>query len=130
MINISLKSKHFYLIAADLKNNAAFYSQTTNNAIASATNGTLDDDTVAIDIDVAMFVSVFQTLSLKPEGQYNRINSEMMDLLAPQLAAGVQSGNEEWISAATQINAIRDANWAVADDMIAQGKAFIDSING
>lgn len=130
MINISLKSKHFYLIAGDLKNNSASYSQTTNNAIASATNGTLDDDTVAIDIDVAMFVSVFQTLSLKPEGQYNRVNSEMMDLLAPQLAAGVQSGNEEWISAATQINAIRDNNWAVADDMIAKGKSFIDTING
>lgn len=128
MINISLKAKHFYLIAADLKNNAAWYSQTTNNAISQATSGKADDDLAAIDIAVDMFVSVFQTLSLKPEGQYNRVNSEMMDLLAPQIQAGVQSGNEEWISAATQINAIREANWAVATAQIQTGKDFIQAI--
>lgn len=128
MVNITLKVKYFYLIAADLQYNPAFFSQTTNNAIAAATDGKQDDDNASIDIDVAMFVSVFQTLSQKPEGQYNRCNSEMMDELAPQIQAGVQSGDEEWISLATQVEAIRNTNWAVADNQIASGKAFIDSI--
>ena len=128
MVNITLKVKYFYLIAADLQYNPAFFSQTTNNAIAAETNGKQDDDNASIDIDVSMFVSVFQTLSQKPEGQYNRCNSEMMDELAPQIQAGVQSGDPEWISLATQVEAIRNTNWAVADNQIASGKAFIDSI--
>lgn len=127
MVNITLKAKYFYLIAADLQYNPAFFSQTTNNAIAAATSGKQDDD-ASIDIDVAMFVSVFQTLSQKPEGQYNRCNSEMMVQLEPQIQAGVQSGDPEWISLATQVEAIRNTNWAVADNQIASGKAFIDSI--
>lgn len=128
MVNITLKAKYFYLIAADLQYNPAFFSQTTNNAIAAATNGKQDEDNASIDIDVAMFVSVFQTLSQKPEGQYNRCNSEMMAELEPQIQAGVQSGDPEWISLATQVEAIRNTNWAVADNQIASGKAFIDSI--
>jgi len=128
MVNITLKVKYFYLIAADLQYNPAFFSQTTNNAISLATGGKLEDDDASIDIDVAMFVSVFQTLSQKPEGQYNRCNSEMMVQLEPQIQAGVQSGDPEWISLATQVEAIRNNNWAVADNQIASGKAFIDSI--
>lgn len=128
MINITLKAKHFYLIASDLKNNAAWYSQTTNNAIATATDGKADTDDCAIDIEVSMLVSVFQTLSMKPEGQYNRVNTEMMTMLEPQINAGVQSGNQEWIDAATQIDAIRQANWAVADNCINDGKSFIETI--
>lgn len=128
MVNITLKVKYFYLIAADLQYNPAFFSQTTNNAIAMATSGKQDDDDASIDIEVAMFVSVFQTLSQKPEGQYNRCNSEMMAQLEPQIQSGVASGNEEWISLAEQVEAIRNTNWAVADNQIASGKAFIDSI--
>lgn len=128
MINISLKAKHFYLIAGHLKDRSAFYSQVINNSIQVATAGKLEDDTAAIDIEVPKFVEIFQMLSGMPEGQYNRCNSEMMDLLTPQIEAGVQSGDPEWIDAANQVNAIREVNWAVSTEMINKGKAFIDTI--
>ena len=128
MINIQLQAQHFYLIAGTLQFNSASYSAKTLNAIKEATAGKADTDTATLGIEVDMFVSVFSTFSQKPEGAYNRPNTEIMDLLTPQIQAGVQAGDPEWISLAEQVEAIRVANWAVSTNDMNNGKQFIESL--
>ena len=78
-----------------------------------------------MSVDVQKFTDIFQQLSRQPEGVYNRPNTEMMDLLTPQIEAGVQAGDEEWITLANNVTAIRNANFAECASYVAAGKAIV-----
>ena len=126
-ISVELKAKHYYLVAEILFSTAAYESYKTLNSIAVACQGTLDDDLVTLLIAPEKVFYVYNILTYKPEGQFNRVNSEMYDLLLPQIQAGAQGGNEQWIWLGTQIQSVRDQNLSVVDNMIANGKSRLYS---
>jgi hypothetical protein len=125
MIPVQLKAKHFYFVANDLKRYSAEEFYTLIKRIAMQCGGMADDDLVTVNTTVYDLVKIFQIIANKSEGQANRINTEMMQLLTPQIQAGVAADEAEWIDAAQQITAIRESNWAITDAAIAAGKAFI-----
>lgn len=122
MVQLELKAKHFYLIAEILFGFAAYSSFSTLEKIKTACNGVSDDDLVTVESDSNTIVSVFQTLSQRPEGSYNQINGEMLDLLLPQIQAGVTAGDPEWIFLGQTISEIRANNLAIITTSIQNGK--------
>jgi hypothetical protein len=123
MIQVNLKAKHFYLIAEILFGYAAYSSFATLEKIKIACNGVGDDDLVTVESDVDTITGVFQTLSQRPEGSYNQINGEMLDLLRPQIVAGTTAGDPEWTKLGENITEIRDNNFLVITNSIANGKS-------
>jgi hypothetical protein len=123
MIQLDLKAKHYYLIAEILFGFAAYTSFATLEKIKTACLNVADDDLVSVESDVNTVTQVFQILSQKPEGSFNDVNTEMLDLLFPQLAAGVGAGDPEWIQLSNNVTEIRTNNLAVVTDSIANGKA-------
>lgn len=122
MIQLQLKAKHYFLIADILFATAAYVSFPTLEKIKVACQGLNDDDTATVEIDVPTVLSVFGILAQKPEGSYNNVNTEMMDMLTPQIQAGVANDDPEWISLGEQVTAIRSANLEVVTNSIASGK--------
>jgi hypothetical protein len=122
-IQLELKVKHFYLVAEALFSTAASDSFETLNVIKNACAGFLDDDLVSILISPSRVFDVYKNLTFRPEGQFNRVNNEMFDLLVPQMQAGVASGNQQWIDLYSQIEGLRTANLSVVDIMIVNAKA-------
>lgn len=122
-IQVELKAKHYYLIAEILFSTAAYESYKTLNSIGIACTGVQDDDLVNLLIAPDKVFYVYNILTYKPEGQFNRINTEMFDLLTPQIQAGVIAGDPDWQWLGIQIQNTRDQNLQVVDQMIASGKA-------
>jgi hypothetical protein len=122
MIQVELKAKHYFLIADILFGTAAYVSFPTLEKIKIACQGLQDDDAATVEIDVPTFLNVFNILTQKPEGSYNNVNTEMMDMLTSQIQAGIADGNEEWISLGEQVTTIRANNLQVVTDAIAGGK--------
>ena len=127
MISVQLKAKHYYFVSNDLKRYSAEEYYTLIKRIAMQCSGAADDDLVSVNTSVADLVKIFTNIASKPEGQANRINTEMMQILTPQIQAGVTAQDQEWMSAAEQIQAIRESNWAITDSAILAGKAFIQT---
>lgn len=127
MISVQLQAKHFYFVTNDLMRYAAMEYNSLLKRIAMQCGGVEDDDLVAVSTSVDDLVKIFSLVADKPEGQTNRINTEMMTLLEPQINAGIAAGDQEWIDAAQKINNIRNANWSVTDQAIVNGKAFLQS---
>jgi len=123
MIQVDLKAKHFYLIAEILFGYAAYSSFATLEKIKVACNGAGDDDLVTVESDVNTITGVFQALSQRPEGSYNQINGEMLDLLTPQITAGVTAGDPEWIQLGENVTEVRNNNFEVITKSIQSGKA-------
>jgi hypothetical protein len=126
-ISVELKAKHYYLIAEILFSTAAYESWSTLKSIEIATQGVLDDDLVTLLIAPEKVFYVYNILTYKPEGQFNRVNSEMYDLLLPQIQAGAMGGNVEWQWLGAQLQTVRDQNLSVVDNMIANGKSRLNS---
>lgn len=126
-IQVELKAKHYYLIAEILFSTAAYESYKTLNSIAIACTGVQDDDLVTLLIAPDKVFYVYNILTYKPEGQFNRVNSEMFDLLTPQIQAGVLAGDPDWQWLGSQIQTVRDQNLSVVDQMIANGKSRLYS---
>lgn len=122
MIEVQFKAKHYFLIADTLFATAAYVSFPTLEKIKTACQGLNDDDTATVEIDIPTFIDVFNVLAQKPEGSYNDINTEMMDMLTPQIQAGIANDNPEWISLGEQVTAIRAANLEVVTNSIQGGK--------
>ena len=122
MVQLELKAKHYYLIAEILFGFAAYTTFTTLEKIKSACNGVADDDLVSVESDPNTIVSVFQTLSQRPEGSYNQINGEMLDLLTPQIQAGIAANDPEWIYLGQAISEIRVNNLSIITASIQSGK--------
>ena len=122
MIQVQLKAKHYYLIAENLFGFAAYSTFSTLSKIKEACNGVGDDDLVTVESDVVTISTVFQTLSQKPEGSYNKINTEMLQLLEPQIEAGISNNIEEWVQLAESVTQIRLSNLQVISNAIQNGK--------
>jgi hypothetical protein len=127
MVTVNLKAKHVYFISNTLKNIVASQFFGLLNRMKSATEGKADTDDVTVLISVDDLLYIYKILAEKPEGQANMINTEMSELLMPQVIAGVQSGNEEFSRLAQQIGEVRSANWKVTDEDIISGKTFLQS---
>lgn len=133
MVEINLKAKHYYLIAELLFGQAAYSSFAILEKIKNACTGVADDDTVAVEIDTDNFINIFRILSQKPEGSYNQINGEMLDLLLPQIVSGVAEEEatgetsppspKPWSEVSFAIQSIRTSNLSVIDGMINSGKS-------
>jgi len=123
MVNIELKAKHFYAIADIQFGIAAYASFSTLEKIKTACENKQDDDLATVSTDVSEFINVFYILSSKPEGSYNMINTEMMDLLTPQIEAGIADENPEWAELGARVQEIRNANWVVVSNAIASAKS-------
>lgn len=89
MINLTLKAKHYYFIVSQLKDIPASQYFNLLNNIKSTTDGVQDTDDVEITVSVDNIISVFNILSVKPEGQVNRINTEMSGMLLQQIQANM-----------------------------------------
>jgi hypothetical protein len=122
MIQVDLKAKHYFLIAEILFGYAAYTSFATLEKIKLACNGVGDEDMVTVETDVNTITGVFQTLSQRPEGSYNQINGEMLDLLVPQIIAGTNAGDPEWIQLGENVTEIRNNNFLVITNSIQSGK--------
>lgn len=123
MIQLDLKAKHYYLIAEILFGFAAYTSFQTLEKIKTSCTGVGDEDLVSVETDVDTITSVFQILSQKPEGSYNNPNTEMYDLITPQITAGVNAGDPEWIQLFDNITKIRTNNFNTITAAIANGKS-------
>lgn len=123
MINVELKSKHYMCIADILFTTAAYESFSTLEKIKAACAGLPDDELVVVNFPGSTVFQVYNILTYRPEGQFNRINTEMYDLLVPQIQAGAQAGDQEWIDLGTQLQQVREVNLQVVDQMIRSGKS-------
>lgn len=123
MIQIKLKAKHFYLISEILFGYAAYASFSTLEKIKSACNGANDEDLITVESEVNTVTEVFTELSKRPEGSYNQVNSEMIDILIPQITEGTNLGDPEWIKLGENINQIRNNNLSIISDSIIRGKS-------
>ena len=125
MIQVQLKAKHYFLIADILFGTAAYVSFSTLEKIKTACQGLQDEDDATVEIDVPTFINVFNVLTQKPEGSYNNINTEMMDMLTPQIQAGIANDDVEWISLGDQVTTIRAINLQIVTDLISSGKSIL-----
>jgi hypothetical protein len=114
------------------------------NRLKTALNENSDlDASFDVNASVVEVVDMFKTLTVLPEGQANRINVEMDDLLTPQIIAGVIQeitdsigpdaegnlpDNAYWQLIAKGITYAKELNTAARDNAITQGKTFIDQI--
>ena len=110
MVQVELKVKHFYLISYVLFKDQASISFNILEEIKAACSNKLDDDLTTVESDVDFFITVFRKLGNEPEGQFTNPNEEMYNLLVPQIQAGIAAQNAEWITLATQVEAIRTTN--------------------
>jgi hypothetical protein len=122
MINVELKAKHFYLIANTLLAEQAQYSFDILEKIKTACANQLDDTLVIVQTDPTMLVDVYKKMSALQEGMYSVPNNEMVDLLNPQIQAGVANNDSEWTDVGIQITAIRQANVDNINNLILYAK--------
>jgi len=144
MIQITLKAKHYYFIANQLRNFSVEQYFSLMSRIKTALTGNTDlEATFTVDASTDEVVAMFRVLTQLPEGVANVINVEMDDLLMPQIVLGVADeqaagigpdadGNlpyeAYWQRTARDITAIKVNNASTRDGMISQGQAIIDRI--
>ena len=144
MIQITLKAKHYYFIANQLRNFSVEQYFSLMSRIKTALTGNTDlEATFTVDASTDEVVAMFRVLTQLPEGVANVINVEMDNMLMPQIEAGViaeqaagivpdAEGNlpydAYWQRTARDITAIKVNNASTRDTMIAQGQLIIDKI--
>jgi hypothetical protein len=144
MIQITLKAKHYYFIANQLRNFSVEQYFSLMSRIKTALTGNTDlEATFTVDASPDEVVAMFRILTLLPEGVANVINVEMDDMLMPQIVLGVADeqaagvgpdadGNlpyeAYWQRTARDITAIKVTNTNTRDTMISQGQSIIDRI--
>jgi hypothetical protein len=144
MVNITLKANHFYFITYQLKNSTIEQYFSLVNRIKTALAGNNDLDlSFTISTTPDEVIIIFRTLTVLPEGVANKINTEMDDLLTPQITAGVTQeitdgivpdaegnlpANAYWQIIAKGITEIKDVNTLTRNNYITLGKALIDQI--
>ena len=144
MIQITLKAKHYYFIANQLRNFSVGQYFSLMNRIKTALTGNTDlEASFTVDTNTDEIVTMFRVCTNLPEGVANIINVEMDDLLLPQIALGVadeqaagigpdENGNLPYEAycqrTARDITAIKANNTLTRNSMIAEGQAIIDRI--
>jgi hypothetical protein len=144
MIQITLKAKHYYYIIHYLRAASVQQYFSLINRLKTALNGNTDlEASFTVSASVVEVVNMFKTLTALPEGQANRINTEMDDLLIPQIVLGVADEqangigpdadgnlphNAYWQLIAQGITYAKNLNTVARDNAITQGKDFIDQL--
>jgi hypothetical protein len=144
MVQIRLKAKHYYYIVHYLRNSSVQQYFSLINRLKTALNGNNDlDDSFDVSASVVEVIDMFKTLTILPEGQANKINTEMDDLLLPQIALGITNEQSAGISPDADGNLPNNAYWQLIakgiayakglntdarDNAIAQGKSFINQL--
>lgn len=129
MITITLKAKHLYFITANIMWNSISDYGGLVNEIKAKTANVADTDDVSVDVSGTQVASLYATFAQKPEGQVNRINTEMNEMILPQVTAEVSKPNPdpEWVALANSITATREGNWNVTTVQIEMGKQFLNT---
>jgi len=134
MVDITLKANHFYFITYYLKNGTIDQYFSLISRIKTALAGNTDLNlSFTISASADEVITMFRMLTVLPEGQANKINTEMDDLLLPQIALGVAdeqaNGIEgDWHYIAANITETKTNNTAARDNAIQLGKTLIDQI--
>lgn len=144
MIQITLKAKHLYLIAYQLRTFSIEQYFSLISRFKTALSGNTDLETsFTISSSPDEVTTIFKILTQLPEGVVNTINVEMDDLLLPQIVLGVADeqangigpdndgnlpDNAYWQILAKNITAIKASNASARNSMISQGQAIIDKI--
>lgn len=144
MIQVTFKAKHFYYVVYYLKNKSIQQYYPIINRIATALVGNNDmtaDFTISATVNE--IVDIFKILTYLPEGQTNKINVEMDDMLLPQIVLGVADEqangvgpdangnlpeNAYWQTIARDITYVKTSNTTIRDSIINTGKSFVDSL--
>ena len=134
MVDITLKANHFYFITYYLKNGTIDQYFSLISRIKTALAGNTDLNlSFTISATPDEVITMFRMLTVLPEGVANKINTEMDDLLLPQIALGIAdeqaSGIEgDWHYIAANITETKTNNTAARDNAIQLGKTLIDQI--
>lgn len=144
MVQITLKAKHYYYIIHYLRNASVQQSFSLISRLKTVLAGNNDlEASFTVNANVVEVLTIFKTLTALPEGQANRMNVEMDDLLTPQITAGAsQEGangigpdadgnlpeNAYWQIIAQGITYAKNINTVARENAIAQGKEFIDQL--
>lgn len=144
MVQIRLKAKHYYYIVHYLRNSSVQQYFSLINRLKIALNGNINlNDSFDVSASVVEVIDMFKTLTVLPEGQANKINTEMDDLLMPQIVLGIADeqaagvgpdangdlpDNAYWQLIAKGITYAKAVNTVNRDNAILQGKDFIDQI--
>jgi hypothetical protein len=144
MIQITLKAKHYYFIANQLRNFSVEQYFSLMSRIKTALTGNTDlEATFTVDASPDEVVAMFRILTLLPEGVANVINVEMDNMLMSQIQAGVIAeqaagtvpdadgnlpNNAYWQATARDITSTKATNANTRDGMISQGQSIIDRI--
>ena len=144
MVNITLKASHYYFITYQLKNSTIeqYFSLVNRIKTALFENNDLEAS-FAISATSDEVITMFRILTVLPEGMANKINTEMDDLLLPQIVLGIADEqangigpdaegnlppNAYWQIIAKGITEIKDVNTLTRNNYITLGKALIDQI--
>jgi hypothetical protein len=144
MVQIRLKAKHYYYIVHYLRNSSVQQYFSLINRLKITLNGNNDLDAFFdVSANVVEVIDMFKTLTVLPEGQANKINTEMDDLLMPQIVLGMADeqaagigpdadgnlpDNAYWQIIAKGIAYAKGLNTAAKENAIIQGKSFIDNL--
>jgi hypothetical protein len=144
MVQIRLKAKHYYYIIHYLRNSSVQQYFSLINRLKTALGGNNDlDASFDVNASVTEVIDMFKTLTVLPEGQANRINGEMDDLLMPQIVLGIADeqaagigpdadgnlpDNAYWQLIARGITYAKGLNTTARENAITQGKTFIDNL--
>ena len=144
MVQITLKAKHYYYIIHYLRNASVQQYFSLINRLKTTLLGNTDlEASFDVNASVVEVINMFKTLTILPEGQANRINVEMDDLLTPQITAGVTQeitdgigpdaegnlpDNAYWQLIAQGITYAKNLNTVARESAITQGKSFIDNL--
>jgi hypothetical protein len=144
MVQVRLKAKHYYYIVHYLRNSSVQQYFSLINRLKITLNGNNDLDAFFdVSANVVEVIDMFKTLTVLPEGQSNKINTEMDDLLLPQIVLGIADeqangigpdadgnlpDNAYWQLIAQGITYAKNMNTTTRENAIQQGKSFIDQI--
>jgi hypothetical protein len=144
MVQVRLKAKHYYYIVHYLRNSSVQQYFSLINRLKITLNGNNDlDASFDVSASVVEVIDMFKTLTVLPEGQSNKINTEMDDLLLPQIVLGIADeqangvgpdadgnlpDNAYWQLIAQGITYAKNMNTTTRENAIQQGKSFIDQI--
>ena len=144
MVQITLKAKHYYYIIHYLRTASVQQHFSLISRLKTALSGNSDlEVSFTVNASVVEVINMFKTLTALPEGQANRINGEMDDLLLPQIILGVADeqangigpdaegnlpDNAYWQLIAQGITYAKGLNTAARETAITNGKTFIDTL--
>lgn len=126
MVQVRLKAKHYYYIVHYLRNSSVQQYFSLINRLKITLNGNNDLDAFFnVSASVVEVIDMFKTLTVLPEGQANKINTEMDDLLLPQIVLGVADEQANGIGPDADGNLPDNAYW----QLIAKGITYAKELN-